>query len=90
MKKALSLLFLQIAQFRCLVCCDQAVDDFIQISIQNVIQSVKCKFDTVIGYTSLWKIVGSDLLGTITCTDLASSRLCLCVMLFGQFHLIQT
>ena len=41
----------------------------------NVIQSVKCKFDTVICYTSLWKIVGSDLLRTITCTAVSYTHL---------------
>ena len=36
------------------------------------------------------EIVSTDLFGTISCSDLASSGFRLRIMLFGQFHLIQT
>ena len=41
-------------------------------------------------HTSLGEVVGTDLLGTVSGTDLALSGLCLCVVLFCQLHLIQT
>ena len=48
---------------------------------ENCIQTVQCQFDPVICHTSLWEIVGTDLLGTVSGTDLASSCLSLCIML---------
>ena len=65
-------------QLCCLVCCDQAVNDFIQISVHNAVQLMKRKLDSVIGHTSLWEVVSTDLLRTVSCTDLASSCLSLC------------
>ena len=75
-------------QLCCLVCCDQAVNDFIQISVHNAVQLMKRKLDSVIGHTSLWEVVSTDLLRTVSCTDLASSCLSLCRMLLLQFQVI--
>ena len=75
-------------QLRCLVCCDQAVNDFIQISVHNAVQLMKRKLDSVIGHTSLWEVVSTDLLRTVSGTDLASSCLSLCRMLLLQFQFI--
>ena len=64
--------------------------NFIQISSKNSVQTVKCQLDPMVCHTSLREIVSTDLFGTISCSDLASSGFRLRIMLFGQFHLIQT
>ena len=49
---------------------------------------MKRKLDSVIGHTSLWEVVSTDLLRTVSGTDLASSCLSLCRMLLLQFQFI--
>ena len=83
------ILFIHIGQFCALIRCDQTVNYFIQVSIQNRIQFMKCQLDPVICHTSLREVVSSDLLRTISCSNLASSRLSFCGLLFFQFQLIQ-
>ena len=43
----------------------------------------------MVGYSSLWEVVGSDLLGTVSGTDLASSHFCFCVMTLLLLQIIQ-
>ena len=35
-----------------------------------------CKIDSVIRHTSLWEVVGTDLLRTVSCSDLTLTKLC--------------
>ena len=44
------------------------------------INLVQGQFDPVLCHTSLGEVVGTDLLGTVSGTDLAPSGLCLCVV----------
>ena len=34
----------------------------------------------MIGYTSLWEVIRTDLLGTVTCTNLALTQVCFRIM----------
>ena len=43
----------------------------------------------MIGHTSLWEVVGTDLLGTISCTDLASTHFCFGIVTLLLFHIVQ-
>ena len=66
-----------------------SVDHFIQITIQNAIQFMKCQLDSMICYSSLWKIISSDLLRTISCTNLTSSLCCLRSLFLLKLQVIQ-
>lgn len=57
---------------------------------KNSVQTVKCQLNPMVCHTSLREIVSADFFGAISCSDLASSGFRLRIMLFGQFHLIQT
>ena len=50
---------------------------------------MKRKLDSVIGHTSLWEVVSTDLLGTVSGSNLAASLLRLCILLLLQFEIIQ-
>ena len=67
---------IHLRQLRCLVCCDAGVDDLLDISVHDLIQLVQGQIDSVIRHASLWEVVGTDLLRTVSGTDLASSGLC--------------
>mgnify|MGYP004624503045 CR=1 FL=1 len=43
------------------------------------------KLDPVVCYTSLWEVVSTNLLCPVTCSDLALTKFCLCIMCFGLF-----
>ena len=38
----------------------------------------------MVGHTALWEVVGTDLLGTVSGTDLAAAFFCLGVLAFFQ------
>ena len=57
-----SLRILHLRQFRCLVCCDQTVNNLLNVAVHDGIQFIQSQFDTVIGHTTLWEVVGTDLL----------------------------
>ena len=67
----------QFTQFRCLVRRCQTVYHLCQISIHNGIQTVQRQLDPVVGDAPLGEIIGADLLGTVSCADLAPPLLCL-------------
>ena len=48
------------------------------------------QFDSVICHTALRKVIGTDLLGTVSRTYLASSCFRFFIMTFLQLHIIQT
>ena len=51
---------------------------------------MKGKLDPVVCYTSLREVIGTDLFGAVTCTDLASTSLSFCIVLFCKLHFIKT
>ena len=63
-------ILIHLRQLRCLVCCDTCVNDLLDISVHDLIEFVQCKIDSVIRHTSLWEVVGTDLLRTVSCSDL--------------------
>ena len=67
-------------QFGCLVCRDAGIDDFLDIAVHNLVQLIQRQTDSVVGYTSLWEVVSTNLFRTVTCTNLASSRICFRIM----------
>ena len=69
-------ILIHLRQLRCLVCCDTCVNDLLDISVHDLIEFVQCKIDSVIRHTSLWEVVGTDLLRTVSCSDLTLTKLC--------------
>ena len=61
-----NLVLIHICKFFRLVCSDTCINDFLNITVKDFIQLVQCKIDSVICYTSLWKIVSTNLFGTIS------------------------
>ena len=47
------------------------------------------QLDPMVRHTTLGEIVGPDLLGTVSGSDLAASFLRLCILLLLQFEIIQ-
>ena len=60
--------------------CNTCINDFLDIPVHDLVQLVQGQVDTVVGHTTLREIVGTDLLGTVPGTDLASSGFCLCIV----------
>ena len=53
-----------------LINCDNILNQFIQIPIQNLFQPVGCQLDPVIRDSRLGKIVGSNLFTSVSCPHL--------------------
>ena len=58
----LVLLFIHLRQLRCLVGCDTGINNLLDIPIHHLIQLVDCQTDSVVGDTSLWEVIGTNLL----------------------------
>ena len=84
-----SCLFVHFRQLRCLVGCDAGINNLLNIAVHNLIKLVQCQINTMIRYTSLGEVIGTDLLGTVSGTDLASSGLCLCVVGFLALDIVK-
>ena len=48
------------------------------------------QLDPMVRHTTLGEIVGPDLLGTVSGSDLALSFLSFCIVTFCQLHLVET
>ena len=68
---------------------DQAVDQLLEIAVHDGIDLIECQLDPVVCHTSLREVVGTDLLGAVTGTDLAAALCCLRVLLLLQLQIIQ-
>ena len=75
-------ILIHLRQLRCLVCCDTCVNDLLDISVHDLIEFVQCKIDSVIRHTSLREVVRTDLLGAVSRSDLALSKLGHLIVLF--------
>ena len=64
------LVFIHLCKLCCLIGCDACVYNFLDISVHNLVQLVQCQVDSVVRNTSLWEVVGSNLLRAISSTDL--------------------
>jgi len=71
------LVLIHLRKLRRLVRRDTCIDDLLDVSVHDLIQLVQGKIDSVIRHTSLREVVGTDLLGTVTGTDLAAAHLSL-------------
>jgi hypothetical protein len=67
---------------------DQRIDDVVNLSLQDGVQFIKSKSDTVIRNPTLGKIVGSNAFATVTATHLTLTLLGALVILFFD-HLVQ-
>ena len=76
--------FIHLRKLRCLIRCDQTVDNLIQITVHNRINLIQRQLDSVVGHTALWEVVGTDLLGTVSGTDLAAAFFCFGILAFFQ------
>ena len=65
-----------------LVGCYAGIDNFLNITIHNLIKLIKCKTYSMVCYTSLWEVVSSYLLSSVSSTYLASSCICFCIVCF--------
>ena len=59
-----------------LVGCYAGIDNFLNITIHNLIKLIKCKTYSMVCYTSLWEVVSSYLLSSVSSTYLASCAFC--------------
>ena len=73
-------ILVHLCKFLCLVGCDTGIDDLLDVSVHDLVQLIESQVDPVVGHTSLWEVIGTDLLGTISRTDLASSFLRFCIL----------
>ena len=71
------LVLIHLRELSSLVRRDTCIDDLLDVSVHDLIQLVQGKIDSVIRHTSLREVVGTDLLGTVTGTDLAATHLSL-------------
>ena len=71
------LVLIHLRELSSLVRRDTCIDDLLDVSVHDLIQFVQGKIDSVIRHTSLREVVGTDLLGTVTGTDLAAAHLSL-------------
>ena len=53
-----------------LIMCDKRVDDGLDIAIQNILQIIQSKTDTVVRDPTLGEIVCADALASVSGTDL--------------------
>src|SRR5699024_10553745 len=83
------ILILHLCQLGSLICCDQAVDDLVQVAVQYAVQLVEGQFDTVISNPSLREVISTDLLGTVSCSDLAPSCFRLRCLLLLKFQIVK-
>ena len=74
------LVLIHLRKLRRLVRRDTGIDDLLDVSVHDLIQLVQGQIDSVIRHTSLWEVVGTDLLGTVSGTDLAAAHLRLRIM----------
>ena len=72
-----------------LINCDDILNQFIQIPVQNLFQPVGRQLDPVIRDSRLRKIVGTYLFASIPCPHLTLSVRAHRFLLFSQFNLIQ-
>ena len=56
-----------------------------RLSLIHILQG---QFDAVLGHTSLREVIGTDLLGTVTGTDLAPACLCLRIVGFLTLDIV--
>ena len=84
-----SLVFVHLRKLRRLVRRDTCIDDLLDVSVHDLIQFVQGKIDSVIRHTSLREVVGTDLLGTVTGTDLAAAHLSLCIMALLLLNIVE-
>ena len=83
------LVLIHLRKLRRLVRRDTCIDDLLDVSVHDLIQLVQGKIDSVIRHTSLWEVVGTDLLGTVTGTDLAAAHLSLCIMALLLLNIVE-
>ena len=77
-----SLVFVHLRKLRRLVRRDTCIDDLLDVSVHDLIQFVQGKIDSVIRHTSLREVVRTDLLGAVSRSDLALSKLGHLIVLF--------
>ena len=66
---ALEDLFLLFEFFR-LVREAKGFDEFCDIAVQNIFKSVQREFNAVVGYASLWEIVGANFRASVAAANL--------------------
>ena len=82
------LFFTHLSKLCSLVSCYAGINDFLNITIHNLIKLIKCKTNSVICNSSLWEVVSSYLLSSVASTYLASSCISFCIMCFLSFKVI--
>ena len=87
--QGIDLVFVHLCEFRRLIGCDAGINNLLDITIHDLIQLIQSQIDTMVGHAALWEVVGTDLLGTVSGTDLASSGLCLCVVGFLTLNVVK-
>ena len=86
----LLLLFLiHLSQLGCLVGCDAGVDDLFDISVHDLVSLIQGQTDTMVGDTTLGEVVGTDLLRTVSGTDLTAAHLCFRIVSLLLLDVIQ-
>ena len=86
--KSSFLFFTHLSQLCCLVSCYAGINDFLNITIHNLIKLIKCKTNSVVCNSSLWEVVSSYLLSSVTSTYLAPSCISFCIVCFLSFKVI--
>ena len=63
----------------------ECINNLVKITVENLLKLVKCKADSVVGYTSLRIVVGADSFTSVTCTDLTFSLVSYRRLLLSSF-----
>ena len=88
-KSSLSLISIHRRQLFRLIRRDTSVDDLLDIPVHDLVQLVERQIDAVVCHTPLREIVGADLLGAVSGSDLAAALRGLRVLLLLQLQVIE-
>lgn len=80
---------IHLQQLSRLVCRYTGINNLLNVTVHNLIKLIKRKIDSVVRHSSLREVVGTDLLRSVTRSDLTSSKVCLSVMSLLKLHVIQ-